>query len=186
MSDRSILFIDGENLLVRFEAMLKEGRRQTGGTEYKEKEYIWHPNFQSIHKIRPYRILYYNAMQGSEEKIENHRRELASLVYATNTPDFKEKASVTPRVFQKGKNKTKTKSVDINLTTDLLRHAMNGSIDRAIVFSGDGDYIPVYQEVMRHGVKVTVGALSSGLNPMILTSVDFFFDLDECLFYKDE
>jgi len=184
MSDRSILFIDGENLLIRFEAMVDEGRKPTESTIHKPGDYVWHDKFQEIHKIRPYRILYYNAKQGDDDALENHRRELATLEYAVSNNEFREKAAVTPKVFKKEKNKAKTKSVDINLTTDLLRHAMNGSIDRAIVISGDGDYIPVYEEAMRHGVRVTVGALSSGLNNLILTTVDFFKDLDDILFHK--
>ena len=35
------------------------------------------------------------------------------------------------------------------------------------------------QEVMRHGVRVTVGALSSGLNEQLLAAVDLFEYLDD-------
>ena len=53
------------------------------------------------------------------------------------------------------------------------------------VISGDGDYIPVYEEVMRQGKQVSVGALTLGLNPRIPSRVDYFEYLDDRLYIKN-
>jgi len=182
MEERTILFIDGENLLYRFQSML-EVREPTNIRYHSPNRYIWHGNLTRLHRVAPYRVLYYTSQSGDTKALEQLEKEISSLRYkhfTQNDRDF----SVSPRVFKKEKNSAKTKSVDINLTTDLLRFAMNGSIDRAIVVSGDGDYIPVYQEVMRHGVRVTVAALSSGCNPRLESSVDLFINLDDVFFKK--
>ena len=44
--------------------------------------------------------------------------------------------------------------------------------------TGDGDYIPLIQEIMRQGKQVIVGALSNGLNPKLRVVADNFIDLD--------
>jgi uncharacterized LabA/DUF88 family protein len=48
--------------------------------------------------------------------------------------------------------------------------------------SGDGDYLPLLQEVMRRGKQVEVLAFSSGLNEQLTYSVDRFLSLDEVFF----
>lgn len=82
-----------------------------------------------------------------------------------------------PHVLKKEKNSQKTKSVDINITTDTLRHTYNDSLDTLFLLSGDGNYIPLIQEVMRQGKRVAVGAFSNGLNQTLLHIADGFLDL---------
>jgi uncharacterized LabA/DUF88 family protein len=54
-------------------------------------------------------------------------------------------------------------------------------LDTLFLLSGDGDYIPLIQEVMRQGKKVVVGALTNGLNPRLKHMADMFVDLDSAL-----
>ncbi|WP_353889434.1 NYN domain-containing protein [uncultured Paraburkholderia sp.] len=37
-------------------------------------------------------------------------------------------------------------------------------VDEVCILSGDGDYLPAIREAMRRGIRVYVGAFSSGLN----------------------
>lgn len=69
-----------------------------------------------------------------------------------------------------------------SLTIDALRHTYNDSMDILYFISGDGDYVPLVQEVMRQGKKVIVGALSDGLNPELRRIPDEFIDLDRVFF----
>ena len=48
------------------------------------------------------------------------------------------------------------KGVDISLAKDLLSHAFLDNYDYAILYSGDGDYVPLVEEVKRIGKNVMV------------------------------
>ncbi|WP_367873272.1 NYN domain-containing protein [Luteolibacter sp. Populi] len=179
LRDRSVMFIDGENILLRYEAMVAAGRRSSGIIKHSVGRYVWDEEIFSSPRECPYRICYYTAAAGDDDALETLRSEIAKLHFGgrSGTERFSE-GTLTPFVFKKEVRRTKTKSVDINLTTDLLRTAYSGAVEHVIVLSGDGDYLPVYEEVMRRGVRVTVGAFSSGLNPLIPPRVDLFWDLD--------
>jgi len=61
-----------------------------------------------------------------------------------------------PTVFKKRKQTDRSKGVDIALTTDLLSGAYNNNFDRAVLVAGDGDYVPLINEVKRLGKVVHV------------------------------
>ena len=177
MQERVELFIDGENLMTRFEAMLARGYRPRSMVDYDPGVYVASWGMVLIGGNAPVRSNYYTATIGSEDRLEEIRRTISSRRYDGNGTGHP-LATLRPKVFKKERRSQKTKSVDINLTTDVLRCAHSGHVDRIVVISGDGDYIPVYEEVMRLGRRVTVGALSDGLNPLIRPRVDAFVELD--------
>lgn len=178
MPERVEIFIDGENLLTRFEVMSQD--IGPGDCDHISGVVLSSWDMILIGGALPSRVSYYTAVVGDDAALESIRNQIAGIQYHVGTePPF---LAVVPKVFKKSKRSAKTKSVDINLTTDLLRSAYNDTADRFVVISGDGDYIPVYEEVMRQGKRVTVGALSSGLNPLIRSRVDLFVDLDPIFF----
>jgi uncharacterized LabA/DUF88 family protein len=63
-----------------------------------------------------------------------------------------------------------------------MRFAFTDEIERVYLVSGDGDYLPLVEEVMRRGKQVEILALSSGLNHALPYSVDSFYELDNALF----
>jgi uncharacterized LabA/DUF88 family protein len=65
---------------------------------------------------------------------------------------------------------------------DILTNSFNNNLDTVFIVSGDGDYAPVLEEVIRHGKKIYVAALSSGLNPKLRDIADKFYDLDAKFF----
>ena len=67
------------------------------------------------------------------------------------------------------------------MTRDILCHGFRNHYDLAIIVTGDGDFLPVIEEVKRMGKQVGVAALSSGLSPRIHMAGDFFIDLDPFL-----
>jgi uncharacterized LabA/DUF88 family protein len=63
-----------------------------------------------------------------------------------------------------------------------MRFAFTDEIDRVYLASGDGDYLPLIEEVMRRGKQIELLAFSSGLNYTLPYSVDSFNELDIVFF----
>lgn len=183
MTNRTFVLVDGENLVFRFQSMLKTGREKKDDQRlvYLPDVCLWHPDIPLLGSVvrEVIRASYYTTVVGDEEKQNSVRADLARIGYQFY-PEKKrlESGSLCPHVFKKAKSSQKTKSVDISLTIDALRHTYNDSMDILYLISGDGDYVPLVQEVMRQGKKVIVGALSDGLNPELRRIPDTFADLD--------
>jgi uncharacterized LabA/DUF88 family protein len=64
----------------------------------------------------------------------------------------------------------------------MMRSANNGAFDVLFLLSGDGDYLPLIEEITRSGKQVWVAAFSKGLNSNLRFAADEFFDLDEIFF----
>ncbi len=90
--------------------------------------------------------------------------------------------TLNPHIFKKENRSQKTKSVDINITIDALRHTYNNSVDGIYLFSGDGDYLPLIKEIMRQGKQVTIGVFSKGFNSVLQYECDDFINLDQIFF----
>lgn len=79
-----------------------------------------------------------------------------------------------------GRRKTKG-SIDIDLTIDAL--GLSDSIDHMMIFSGDGDYRRLVEEVQRKGVRVTVVSTIRSQPPMVADELrrqaDNFIELME-------
>lgn len=184
MTPRTTIFIDGENLLMRFESMLSQGRKPTGGVLHSPRQYVWHPNLPGLFQNSISRVVYYTSYTGDADALFAIRSNIAKIEYKKKEGTAGRQASVVPEVFKKPRKSVKSKSVDINLTTDLLRSAYTNGLDRALLVTGDGDYIPVIKDVMRQGKQVYIAALSSGLNKDLPHIGDHFFNLDG-MFFND-
>jgi uncharacterized LabA/DUF88 family protein len=87
--------------------------------------------------------------------------------------------SFHPEVFKKPRTRERAKGVDIALTKDLLSHAYNDNYDATVLVAGDGDYVPLVNEVKRLGKLVYVVFFSAtGLSPDLRLASDRFFELD--------
>lgn len=79
-----------------------------------------------------------------------------------------------------GRRKTKG-SIDIDLTIDAL--CLADSIDHMMIFSGDGDYRRLVEEMQRKGVRVTVVSTIRSQPPMVADELrrqaDNFIELTE-------
>ena len=86
-----------------------------------------------------------------------------------------------PVIFRKAKNRSATKGVDIALTTDLLSNAYRNNYDVAVLIAGDGDYVPLVEDVKRLGKLVHVAFLAEeggGLSPELYLASDVFWPID--------
>ena len=162
--------------------MLAEGRKIKPDVIYVKDRYLWCPNiFGAIYNLL--RVSYYTTVVGDADAIEQLSNEIAKLRYTCKADvNLKLKGSLNPHIYKKEHHRHKNKSVDINITIDALRHTYNKSVRRVYLMSGDGDYIPLIQEIMRHGVSVKVGAFSSGCNNELKYIADDFRYLDDKYF----
>lgn len=178
---RIMMFIDGENLVSRYQDLLKQGRIQSPDVRHGENVFVWHPMTYSPGPDHIIRAYYYSAVVGDQMLLDKFIEDIKAQDFAQNTY-----ANLTntlfPKLFKKGKG-MRSKGVDIQLTTDLLQHTYRDNFDVACIFTGDADFLPVIEEVMRAGKTVCLGAFSSGLSPQLVMKVDRFIDLDKIYFH---
>lgn len=179
-----MVFADGENLLLRYEAMLGKGRkpRPKTTTYYSKNRYIWSYHITKIHNLEFTRVTYYTTFVGDEDALQRLRADLATVAWASNMMNPPNSGHIHPAVFKKHSQSQKTSSVDINITIDLLRHCYNKDIEAVYILTGDGDYIPLVEEAVRTGTRVFVGAFSDGLNETLRVVGDEFINLDDMFF----
>lgn len=179
---RTVIFVDGENVLSRYESMKKDGWTPSGDVVHSPRRYLWTPRLANRFKDSITRVNYYTAAVGCDETLEQLKVDISSQWFNIKESTSSVPASLVPRVFKKAQNCNKTKSVDINLSTDMLRGAYMNGFDRAVILSGDGDYLPVIEDVMRTGKQVYIGAFTSGLNKGLIHAGDYFLNLDTMFF----
>jgi hypothetical protein len=172
-----MLFVDGENFTIRAQKVAAGNALQlVEGPYFMRDVFAWFPNLRPTtattnnaltpthvqpHAIRAH---YYASVPGSLERVTEVRTALWELGFQ-------------PQVFRKIRKEDPAKGVDIALTKDLLSHAYLDNYDVAVLYSGDGDYVPVVEEVKRLGKIVYVCAFGQeGLSPELRIASDMFFE----------
>jgi uncharacterized LabA/DUF88 family protein len=148
MSGRMMAFVDGENLVCRFQTM-QEGKTSSDQVVHQQDVFVWHPHFLTNARTRGFRVLrinYYTSLVGDDNKMEQIRSKLRSC-RSSICP-----CAVTPVLFKRSRGQRSSKGVDIKLTTDLLTHVYQDNVEAVYLLSGDGDYIPLIEEVKRKGL----------------------------------
>lgn len=181
---RMMAFIDGENLVGRFQASLDSGLQAQQGIEHQRDVFVWHPSsiVPGVNVVS--RAIFYTYVQGSAEDLEAAEDKIKALSFTNYSPSGMPirmlgylPHQLSPCVFRKRRG-MKAKGVDIQLTVDVLTHCYRDNVDAVYLVSGDGDYLPVVKEAQRLGKQVVVAALSNGLSPVLRRSADSFIDLD--------
>src|SRR3989442_14043778 len=153
---RAMLFVDGENLAIRYANILKQ-RNEEPRPEIRHvpNTYVWSTSLE-LPQTTPavMRKYYYTAVQGDHSALGEIEKQLKSL------------GMETPRVFKKDKGKG-SKRVDITLATDMLLHATRKHYDVAILVAGDEDYVPLVRAVQGEGARVYVWFMADGLSPAL-------------------
>jgi uncharacterized LabA/DUF88 family protein len=179
-----MLFVDGENFTIRAQELASANSLQlTEGSLFQRDVFIWLPNVKPtaalvnnentpIH-VQPHAIRahYYTSVFGDDQKVASVRLALWSLGF-------------NAEVFKRSRKDQKAKGVDIALTKDLLAHAFLDNFDVAVLFTADGDYVPVVEEIKRRGKIVYVCAFAQyGLSQDLRLASDTFFEM-EAFFLK--
>ncbi|WP_340123767.1 NYN domain-containing protein [Methylobacter svalbardensis] len=178
---RVMMFVDGENLVFRYQEMLRQGRIPQADITHKSDVYVWSPKTVLLNGyFEVERATFYTYTTGDNTAVDIVSSEIKGLRFDLHSDSMLPR-TLSPRVFWKARS-SNGKGVDIQMTIDILTHAYRDNYDILYLVSGDGDYKPVLEEVVRSGKQVYVAALSSGLNPALCLSSDEFFDLDRVYF----
>ncbi len=177
---RTMCFVDGENLVFRYQDMVQAGLKPNASSiTHIPNIFVWHP-FLRGEERDVVRVNYYTSAVGDDDKLDQIRDQIGKVI---TTPSGYGRR-VCAHVFKKPKATNKSKLVDITLAIDALRHVHDDQLDTLYLFSGDADFVPLIKEIMRHGKQLVVGALSSGLNPEMRRVGDQFINLDDWFFIK--
>jgi len=185
---RMMFFADGENLVLRIQAMLNAGRTPRSEVIHVPDTFVWQPSSVWPGHNQVLRCTYYTYVTGDENRVRAVTDQIKSLSYQNyNEPTVRAGLlnTVSPGVFRKLRGKP-AKGVDIQMTVDALSNVYMNNLDASYLISGDGDYRPVIEEAIRHGKQVFLAALSSGLSQELKNSADWFLDLDGFYFNPDE
>lgn len=177
---RAMAFIDGENLVARYQATAKTRtpREIANRLAYLKDVYVWQQASFDYKAHELIRATYYTYAVGDDDKVSEIEEAIKELIVRSNHGP----QNLYPRVFKKPKQSAKAKGVDIQMTVDILTNTHLNNLDIVYLLSGDGDYIPLIEQVMRMGKRVYIAAFSSGLNPKLRTVADGFTLLDELYF----
>ena len=184
---RWMMFVDGENFSMRGRDSLHLlGLEPKSGRFFERDVFLW------IHRVEPRQLFpplhqarlenfalrwhYYSAVQGDSARLDDVRDRLLARGF-------------DPHVFKKIAG-TKSKGVDITLARDFLGHAHKDTYDAAVLVAGDGDYVPLVEEVKRLGKQVFVLFFEKeglGLSAELRRSADRFFPFDDLFgeFWKE-
>ncbi|MFC1596574.1 NYN domain-containing protein [Planctomycetota bacterium] len=168
---RRMMFVDGENFTIRAQELAKEHSSDTIGDMHHPDVCFWSSwiegnlstgGGQELIQAIDARRYYYTCMTSDRPGIDRVRDDLVERGF-------------TPVVIQKVRGK-RAKGVDITLTKDMLVHAFFDNYDFAVLIAGDGDYVPLVEEVKRFGKRVYVVFFDEqhGLNPELRRAADRF------------
>ena len=181
--DRMMIFIDGENLVFRYQQMLKKGGNPHADVDHIPDVFFWHHNLPpSMGRYKIPRATYYTYAVGDEKHLESLHEQIKAARFHQGeggVPPY-----LTPKIFKKPKQQAQKKGVDIQLTVDVLTQVYNDNIDAVYLMSGDGDYIPLIEEVKRRGKQVYVAAFSEGRSKSLIYAADHFANLDDEVFFN--
>lgn len=180
-SGRIMYFIDGENLVFRYQALLETGLTPDSRVAHERDAYVWSTNIWLPGNHRVIRAYYYTSVTGDDTKVNRVTHAIKQLGLLLSVPEGNAR-TLYPVVFKKPRKSAKSKGVDIQMTVDILTHVYQDNLDTVCLFSGDGDYSPVLNEAIRSGKHVYVAAFSEGLSPALRQMADEVIDLDSVFF----
>jgi len=188
---RLMMFIDGENLVMRYQEMVKGGGSPQEGVIHKPDTYVWTPNTWMPKYQVILRAIYYTYVQGDDDSVIATSDAIRSMFFRQYSPMHQEHVTpgvvktLYPKVYKKGKGK-KAKGVDIQMTVDILTNIEQNNMDNVYLLSGDGDYKPVIEECIRRGKQVYIAAFSLGLSESLKLIADQLVCLDDFYFQPSQ
>jgi hypothetical protein len=67
---RAIIFVDGENLTYRYQAMVAAGRNPKGSTKHEVDTFVWAPAIVHYSSWRLTRVSYYTSVVGDDTRLQ--------------------------------------------------------------------------------------------------------------------
>ena len=99
---RMMAFIDGENLVMRYQDMLKQGKTPKRNPEmkYLQDVYVWHPGSFNTKPHDVIRATYYTYVVGDDAKVVDVEDEIKQLGFQSNL-GTQRVFTLYPKVFKK-------------------------------------------------------------------------------------
>lgn len=187
----TLVFVDGENLTFRYKEMLNAGRIPRPDNVWINDCFIWNQRVfdDQIWTIK--RLAYYTSVVGDDVHVREIREKIAGTRFIcttrrrqgfTSTRD----GQIVPFVRKKNAKSKKESVCDIAIAVDVMRACYRDHADTVWIFSGDGDFIQLVEEVVHAGKTAYVSAFSSGLSSELRLVVDEFISLDKYFFLSEE
>lgn len=182
----SLIFIDGKNLVCRFQEMIKEKNvtidddfKKNYFIEHDKDKFIWSrgmeidfPNLGLNKRFDIIRAYYYTFCD------QNYLYELSEKISSIQISK-KNYLTLNPIILHGTKASRDFKGDDIRICIDSIEHAINSNIEAFYFFTGDGSFLPLIEKLQEMGKYVFIAAFSSGLNKNLKIKSDFFSYLDE-------
>jgi len=168
-----MVFVDGENLSMRFGSMLR-GRSLLPHVTHQQDVFVWSQllNMEHHASCEVLRQYYYTSVGGDETARAAVHESLRAL------------GIEAPRVFPKRKDRG-SKRVDISLAVDMLSHGYRRNYDMAVLVAGDEDYVPLVEAVASAGCRVALWFLEDGLSLALERAVDHSYDLGSGVLFRE-
>lgn len=168
-----MMFVDGENLAIRYGAVLGENSPRSH-VVFEKNVYVWSKFASRLNGPQDYiRRYYYTSAHGDTDKLASFEQRL------------REVGIEAPRVFPRKRN-GRSKRVDITLATDMLTHAHRHNYDIAILVAGDEDYVPLVEAVKAEGRRVALWFPNDGLSPALRAAADHYWDICQLFFDRPD
>lgn len=91
MQYKSVVLVDGENLVLRYQKMLQEGYEPMEGVIHVQDTFVWHPNLiASAGEKDIVRVAYYTTVVGDEKKLEEVKNLIADAEFMCELMDKRE------------------------------------------------------------------------------------------------
>jgi uncharacterized LabA/DUF88 family protein len=179
-----MIYFDGENLVCRYQAMVKNGWVPQRDMVHVPDSLIYRDGMTNLVRFGSHEIIratYYTSTTGDKDALDLLANQIKQLP-VTPRAEASLPCNLTPEVFKRDKGTSRSKGVDIKLTVDVLSQVYKDTVDTVYILTGDGDYVPLMEEVLRHGKQLYVSAFSKGLNPRLPLMADQLSVLDgHCL-----
>jgi len=184
------LFVDGENFTRRGQEVLAEaGVKLYDDSAWRKDTFLWLPGVGATYPVVSPSSFWWSfrgESTGPPPPVAppaTRAYYYSSMVYAE--PQWNQMRltmrdhGFEPKLFRRREGKSK--AVDIALATDVLTLAGESQYQVAVIFAGDGDYVPVVDAVKRLGRHVIVGFFAGdghGLSDDLRIAADEFVDLE--------
>ena len=187
----TLIFVDGENLAMRYKEMLASGRKPQPDTVYVEDAFVWNNRVFQDQLWRIKRLAYYTSVVGDDNHVRSVRETIARTKFICTTEKTTQGTStrsgqIVPFVRKKSAKSRKESICDIAISVDVMRACYRDHADTIWIFSGDGDFVQLIEEVVHSGKCAYVAAFSNGLNEELPFVVDEFFMLDNYFFLSPD
>jgi len=182
MLEETLVFVDGENLSVRYKEMVSSGRIPRPDNVIVGESFVWTNRIFLKHSWNIKRVSYYTSLSGDDDAVRALRQAISSTSYQCNTGTMTRTSQLVPFVRKKSSRSRKESICDIAIAVDVMRACYRDHAPTIWILSGDGDFVQLFEEVLHSGKTAYASAFSSGLNEEIPLVVDEFICLDDLFF----